>query len=76
VKGANAALEMLNEMQDKDDFGAISMVERSLAFNVSGHILHSVFWTNLSPDGGGEPGGGLGELIAEHFGRSRRSRLR
>ena len=27
-------------------------MERALAFNLSGHILHSIFWKNLTPKGG------------------------
>ena len=68
VKGANTALERLHEIREKGDFAAISMLERNLAFNVSGHVLHSVFWTNLSPDGGGEPSGDLAELLDDTFG--------
>src|SRR5262249_4217989 len=37
-------------------------------FNVSGHVLHSIYWKNLSPDGGGEPEGELGGMIARDFG--------
>jgi Fe-Mn family superoxide dismutase len=44
------------------------MLERNLAFHLSGHILHSVFWTNLSPDGGGEPTGEMAEQIRTAFG--------
>src|SRR3954468_4838778 len=68
VKGANTALEKLHEMRGKGDFSLISMLERHLAFHVSGHILHSVFWTNLSPNGGGEPDGPLAEVLDENFG--------
>jgi Fe-Mn family superoxide dismutase len=68
VKGANTALEQLSEIREKGDFSTISMLERNLAFHVSGHVLHSVFWTNLSPDGGGEPLGDLAELIDTTFG--------
>jgi Fe-Mn family superoxide dismutase len=68
VKGANTALEKLHDLRGKDDFTTLSLVEKSLAFNVSGHVLHSVFWTNLAPDGGGEPGGRLAEVIEEMFG--------
>jgi Fe-Mn family superoxide dismutase len=68
VRGANTALARLHEIREKGDFTAISMLEKNLAFNVSGHVLHSVFWTNLSPDGGGEPSGELGDLIDETFG--------
>jgi Fe-Mn family superoxide dismutase len=68
VKGANTALEKLEEVRAKGDFGTIAQLERNLAFNVSGHVLHSVFWTNLSPDGGGEPSGSLGSALQDTFG--------
>jgi superoxide dismutase, Fe-Mn family len=31
-------------------------------------VLHSLFWTDLSPDGGGGPEGALAETIDETFG--------
>jgi len=68
VKGANTALEKLSAARGKHDFSTISMLEKNLAFHISGHILHSVFWTNLSPDGGGEPTGELAEQIGTGFG--------
>jgi len=68
VKGAKTALERLHDIREKGDFSAISMLEKNLAFNVSGHVLHSVFWTNLSPHGGGEPQGELAELFDATFG--------
>ena len=68
VKGANTTLEKLHEMRGKGDFTTISMLEKNLAFHVSGHVLHSVFWTNLSPDGGGEPEGALADVIDDAFG--------
>src|SRR5205807_8092711 len=51
VNGANAALERLDEARTKEQFDRIPALERSLAFNLSGHILHSIFWRNLSPQG-------------------------
>ena len=45
-----------------------SGLEKTLAFNLSGHVLHSIFWTNLSPDGGDKPDGDLSSAIDEHFG--------
>jgi superoxide dismutase, Fe-Mn family len=68
VKGANTALDKLHEVRSKGDFATLSMLERNLAFNVSGHVLHSVFWTNLTADGGGEPTGALAEAIGSTFG--------
>jgi Fe-Mn family superoxide dismutase len=70
VKGANDTLEQLAEARSKDQVGPAVVVglHKTLAFNVSGHVLHSLFWNNLSPDGGGHPEGALGDAIAEHFG--------
>ncbi len=68
VKGANTALEKLAEVRATGDFGTIAMLEKNLAFNVSGHVLHSIFWTNLSPNGGGEPDGALATALTETFG--------
>jgi Fe-Mn family superoxide dismutase len=68
VSGANATLEKLAEARSKEDFGAIVGLEKTLAFNVSGHVLHSIFWKNLSPDGGDRPGGELAAALDEHFG--------
>lgn len=36
--------------------------------NGGGHVNHSFFWTLLSPQGGGEPGGDLGTAVAKAFG--------
>ena len=68
VKGANTALERLEEVRAGGEFDTISMLERDLAFNVSGHVLHSVLWTNLSPDGGGAPTGAVATAIDDTFG--------
>jgi Fe-Mn family superoxide dismutase len=36
--------------------------------NGGGHYNHSLFWESMSPDGGGEPSGDLGDAIAAKFG--------
>ena len=68
VKGANEALERLGEAREKEDFTRIGALEKALAFNLSGHVLHSLFWQNLSPEGGGEPKSELAEQIKKDFG--------
>jgi Fe-Mn family superoxide dismutase len=44
------------------------MLEKNLAFHTSGHVLHSLFWQNLSPNGGGKPTGELAAVIDRDFG--------
>ena len=73
VKGANDTLEQLAEARDKDSWGSINGLEKSLAFHLSGHILHTIYWQNMTGDGGGEPletdgTGELADAIAESFG--------
>jgi superoxide dismutase, Fe-Mn family len=68
VDGANATIDALIEARETDDYSSIVGLERTLAFNVSGHVLHSMYWSNLNPDGGGQPEGELGSAIEEHFG--------
>jgi Fe-Mn family superoxide dismutase len=68
VEGANEAIEDLIEARSRDDLRNLAAFERRLAFNVSGHILHSIFWRNLSPDGGGPAAGALGLAIERDFG--------
>jgi Fe-Mn family superoxide dismutase len=68
VTGANTALTALAAARDGDHFETINQLQKSLAFHVSGHVLHSLLWRNLSPDGGGEPDGELRAAIDEYFG--------
>jgi Fe-Mn family superoxide dismutase len=68
VTGANATLDKLAEAREKCDFSAINQLQKNLAFHLSGHILHSLFWRNMNPRGGGEPAGELADAVKESFG--------
>ncbi|HEY7816885.1 MAG TPA: superoxide dismutase, partial [Vicinamibacteria bacterium] len=59
VKGANETLEKLAEARHKNDFAWIGGLEKALAFHVSGHVLHSLFWKNMKPRAGDRPTGEL-----------------
>ena len=68
VDGANTTFEKLSDARDSGDFGTINQLEKNMAFHLSGHVLHSLLWTNMSPDGGGEPEGELAAAVKESFG--------
>ncbi|WP_322818864.1 superoxide dismutase [Tepidiforma sp.] len=68
VAGANTTLEKLEEARAKEDFSTVNMLAKNLAFHLSGHILHSIFWNNLAPHGGDEPTGELRQAIDRDFG--------
>jgi Fe-Mn family superoxide dismutase len=68
VAGLNDTLDKLAHVRETGDYSSIVGLEKALAFNLSGHVLHSIFWRNLSPNGGGEPDGELAAAIKENFG--------
>jgi len=68
VSGANTALEKMAEARDTDNLAAVNLHEKNLAFNLGGHVNHSIFWANLSPEGGDKPVGELAAAIDESFG--------
>ena len=68
VKGLNAAEEKMKQALDSGDYASIKAIERELAFHYSGHLLHSIFWTNLAPKAGGKPSGSLAQQIDKDFG--------
>jgi len=72
VRKANAAVESLMKIRQTggDTIKQVRSVTEALAFNLSGHLLHSTFWGNMSPDGGGNPspGSDIGHMIQRDFG--------
>jgi hypothetical protein len=57
VAGANAAVAKLAEARANDDHSAIFLNEKNLGFHLGGHVNHSIWWKNLSPNGGDKPTG-------------------
>ncbi|MCA9274469.1 MAG: superoxide dismutase [Phycisphaerales bacterium] len=74
VNNANAALEG-TEWADKCYGEILARIKEipedkrtAVQNNVGGHANHSLFWTILSPNGGGEPSGELADAINSAFG--------
>ena len=75
VNNLNAALEKAPELQNKTldellrNLNAVpDSIRTAVRNNGGGHWNHSMFWTIMSPQGGGEPSGALADAIANSFG--------
>lgn len=70
VTNLNAALEKYHDAEAKADIATMIALQQAIKFNGGGHVNHSVFWTNLAPEGkgGGElPKGDLVHAIHAEF---------
>jgi Fe-Mn family superoxide dismutase len=68
VNGLDGAEKTLAENRANGETDGTQSALRSVSHNGSGHYLHTMFWENMSPNGGGEPEGTLRERIEEDFG--------
>ena len=69
VKGLNTTLEKLAEARDDGSIAdKVAGLSKTLAFHLGGHTNHSIFWKNLSPNGGDKPEGELAAAIDDQFG--------
>ncbi len=64
---ANRAEEGLAKARDANDFALVKFYKKELAFQLSGHILHTIYWFNLTGKGG-EPQADLAKSINAEFG--------
>jgi len=70
VKGLNTAEEKLAEARNSGDFGLVKHWSREAAFHGAGHLLHSIFWTNMTAAdrAAAKPSGELSQAIDRSFG--------
>jgi Fe-Mn family superoxide dismutase len=72
VKAANEAVAKLESIRRTggDAIRDVRAVTDALAFNLAGHRLHMLYWTNMKPGGGGDPpeAGEIAKLIKRDFG--------
>ncbi|WP_254271187.1 superoxide dismutase [Haloarcula marina] len=68
VNGLASAEETLAENRESGDHSSTGGALGSVTHNGCGHYLHTLFWENMDPNGGGEPEGELRDRIEEDFG--------
>jgi len=70
VNSANAILERLDKARKEGADFDVKATLKELSFHIGGHLLHSLFWTNIAPSGkgGGKPAGTLGTALEKEFG--------
>ncbi|WP_088890071.1 superoxide dismutase [Leptolyngbya ohadii] len=75
VKNLNAALESQSDLQNKNieelirDLNTLpESVRTAVRNNGGGHLNHTIFWTLMAPNAGGEPTGAIAEAINDNFG--------
>lgn len=67
VKAANKDLSMIKKALDENSLDTLDFWTKKLAFHLSSHILHSIFWTNLT-NKKSDPSGELLKRIERDFG--------
>lgn len=67
VVAANNAEDALAKAREANDFTLVKHYEKELALGLSSHILHTLYWGNLSAVGG-NPAGDLLKALEKHFG--------
>ncbi len=67
VDGANLILEKIQKAREEKTELDMKSVLKSLSFNIGGHMLHSLFWKSMSPEGNKEPEGILLKEIEKEF---------
>lgn len=70
VHGANESAKTIAEVDPGDSY-RLAGAQATFNFNLGGHILHSLFWANLSPDTT-SPAGVFATQIKSDFGSTKR----
>jgi len=68
VDGLNKAEKEMQKARKTGNYELIKHWEREAAFHGAGHYLHTIFWSIMTPNGGGKPSGMLMREINLSFG--------
>lgn len=66
VKEANASADLLTKVDPADE-AKLGALQATFAFNLSGHLMHSLFWTSIAPEPS-QPSAELTTRIKADFG--------
>lgn len=67
VKAANRDLQNIRKAMDENNLDVVDFWTKKLSYHLSSHILHTIFWTNLT-NKQGDPKGALLKQIEKDFG--------
>jgi Fe-Mn family superoxide dismutase len=67
VKAANKDLQMIRKAMDENSLDTVDYWTKKLSFHLSSHILHTIFWTNLT-NKKNDPTGALLKQVEKDFG--------
>ena len=67
VKAANKDLQMIRKALDENNVETVDYWTKKLSYHLSSHILHTIFWTNLT-NRKSDPKGALLKQIEKDFG--------
>ncbi|XP_071535621.1 superoxide dismutase [Mn], mitochondrial isoform X2 [Panulirus ornatus] len=68
INNLKACTEKLKQAEEANDVAAMNGLLPAIKFNGGGHINHTIFWTNMAPNAGGEPTGPVADAITKEFG--------
>ncbi|MEM9250816.1 MAG: superoxide dismutase [Planctomycetota bacterium] len=70
VNGLNKTMAAVHAMTASGEIDAtkLAALQRNLSFHGGGHVMHTVFWATMSPNGGGAPEFELAEAIDKQYG--------
>lgn len=68
VAGLNTAIEKLQAARQAGDSAAVRALSRDMAFNGSGHVLHTIFWYSMKPGGAAKGNGDFARAVTDSFG--------
>lgn len=68
VDGLNKAEVEMKKARETKNYSLVKHWSRELAFHGSGHYLHTIYWNNMSPNGGMSPKGRILKAMKHYFG--------